>query len=338
VNGTPVFIRNIGTAADSSAIQTSIVRVNGRESVYIPVTKQEGANTLAVADFKIKKLTYKRLAKVWAENPDVIAKQDVNVAQATYEGVKHQMEQRQALRDYTKVRAPFAGIITARFADPRALIQVATSSATSAISLFTLMDIETVPIYANVPQEDAHLVKPGSTDEVLIVKELGRRTISGTVTRSTFALDPSTRSLLVEVDLPNPDYALQPGTFGELVLLLNKKSNALVLPPLQHRLDRQRQDRVPRRSGTGEERVDQGRHHGRQVDRDYRRPYGQRRGRGGRQQQVDGWNSAEPVTQESAGGQTGDAAVRTAIVGKSAGSTDTVDRSSAIRSHECSIP
>jgi RND family efflux transporter MFP subunit len=185
----------------------------------------------AVADFKIKKLTYERLAEVWAENPDVIAKQDVDVAQATYEGAKHQMEQRQALRDYTKVRAPFAGIITARFADPGALIQVATSSATSAIPLFTLMDIETVRIYANVPQEDAHLVKPGSTDAVLIVKELGGRTFSGVVTRSTFALDPSTRSLLVEVDLPNPDHALQPGTFGELLLLLNKKPNALVLPP-----------------------------------------------------------------------------------------------------------
>jgi multidrug efflux pump subunit AcrB len=50
VNGVPVFIRDIGTVADSAAIQTSIVRVNGRESVYIPITKQEGANTLAVAD------------------------------------------------------------------------------------------------------------------------------------------------------------------------------------------------------------------------------------------------------------------------------------------------
>ena len=60
VNGTPVFVRDIGTAADSAAIQTSIVRVNGRESVYIPITKQEGANTLHVADGvheRIPKLT-----------------------------------------------------------------------------------------------------------------------------------------------------------------------------------------------------------------------------------------------------------------------------------------
>ncbi|WP_447598382.1 efflux RND transporter permease subunit [Nitrospira sp. Nam80] len=50
VNGTPVFVRDIGTAADSAAIQTSVVRVNGRESTYIPITRQEGANTLEVAD------------------------------------------------------------------------------------------------------------------------------------------------------------------------------------------------------------------------------------------------------------------------------------------------
>lgn len=50
VNGTPILIRDIGTAADSAAIQTSIVRVNGREATYIPITRQEGANTLEVTD------------------------------------------------------------------------------------------------------------------------------------------------------------------------------------------------------------------------------------------------------------------------------------------------
>ncbi|MEP6888280.1 MAG: efflux RND transporter permease subunit [Nitrospirales bacterium] len=60
VNGSPIFVRDIGTAADSAAVQTSIVRVNGRESVYIPVTKQEGANTVNVSDgvrSRIPKLT-----------------------------------------------------------------------------------------------------------------------------------------------------------------------------------------------------------------------------------------------------------------------------------------
>ncbi len=60
VNGTPILVRDIGTAADSAAVQTSIVRVNGREATYIPITRQEGANTLEVTDgirAKLSKLT-----------------------------------------------------------------------------------------------------------------------------------------------------------------------------------------------------------------------------------------------------------------------------------------
>ena len=183
----------------------------------------------AIADYRIKKLTYERLLKVWRETPDVIAKQDVDVAEATFEGAKHLMEQRSILHDYTKVRAPYAGILTARFADPGALIQVATASATNAIPLFTVMDIETVRVYTNVPQDDAPLVKSG-TPAVVVVKELQNRPFNGTVTRSTLALDPSTRTMLVEIDLPNPDHALQPGTFAEVTLLLRQQPNALVIP------------------------------------------------------------------------------------------------------------
>ncbi|MCE9537374.1 MAG: efflux RND transporter permease subunit, partial [Nitrospirae bacterium] len=57
VNGTPIFVRDIGTAADSAAIQTSVVRVNGREATYLPITRQEGANTLEVTDGIRAKLT-----------------------------------------------------------------------------------------------------------------------------------------------------------------------------------------------------------------------------------------------------------------------------------------
>ncbi|MEY4705958.1 MAG: hypothetical protein RL042_2163 [Nitrospirota bacterium] len=185
----------------------------------------------ALSDYHIKQLTFERLAKVWKESPDVIAKQDVDVAEAAAQGAKHQVEQRAALRDYTKVRAPYAGIITARFADPGALIQIATASSTGAIPLFTIMDLDTVRIYTNVPQDDSPWVVPGKTKATLSVKGLDGRSFTGTVTRSTLALDPSTRSLLVEIDLPNPDHALRPGTFVELSLGLREIPNALVLPP-----------------------------------------------------------------------------------------------------------
>jgi RND family efflux transporter MFP subunit len=185
----------------------------------------------AVADYKIKKLTYERLSRVWKESPDVIAKQDVDVAEAAFQGAKHSMEQREALRAYTKVRAPYDGTITARFADPGALIQVATSSATGAIPLFTIMDLNTVRIYANVPQDDSVWIVPGKTHAALILKEPADHSFTGTVTRTTWALDPSTRSLLVEIDLPNPDHVLRPGTFAEVVLALREIPAALVVPP-----------------------------------------------------------------------------------------------------------
>jgi membrane fusion protein, multidrug efflux system len=183
-----------------------------------------------LADYKIKKITFERLNKVLQESPDVIAKQDVDVAEAAYEGAKNLMQQRAALRDYTKVRAPYDGIVTARFADPGALIQIATSSATNAIPLFTIMNLNTVRIYANVPQDDSPWIVPGKTNVTVKVNELPDRVYQGTITRSTLALDPSTRSLLVEIDLPNPDHVLRPGTFVELTIGLREIPNALVLP------------------------------------------------------------------------------------------------------------
>ena len=185
----------------------------------------------AVADYKIKKITFERLANVWKESPDVIAKQDVDVAEAAYHGARNLMQQRAAMRGYTKVHAPYDGIITARFADPGALIQVATSSATNAIPLFTIMDLDTVRIYTNVPQDDSPWIIPGKTKATVMVKELPGRSFTGLVTRSTLALDPSTRSLLAEIDLPNPDHALRPGTFAEVALGLREIPNTLVLPP-----------------------------------------------------------------------------------------------------------
>jgi RND family efflux transporter MFP subunit len=185
----------------------------------------------AAADFKIRKITFNRLRNVWKESPDVIAKQDVDVAEAAFEGARTLMQQRAVLRDYTKVRAPYDGTITARFADPGALIQVATSSATTAIPLFTIMDLNTVRVYANVPQDDSPWIEPGKTRATVTVKELPDRSFPGVITRSTLALDPSTRSLLVEVDLTNPDHALRPGTYVELAINLREIPNALVLPP-----------------------------------------------------------------------------------------------------------
>jgi membrane fusion protein, multidrug efflux system len=183
----------------------------------------------AKSEYAIKKVTFERLANVRKENPDVIAKQDVDVAEANFQNAKHALDQQASMLDYTKVRAPYNGTVTARFVDPGALIQAATSSATQAVPLFTIMDVSTLRFYINVPQEDAPFVKKG-TPVTIATSEPGK-TLKATVTRSTVALDPGTRSLLAEIDLPNPGQSLAPGMFAEVVVELRRHPDALVVPP-----------------------------------------------------------------------------------------------------------
>lgn len=184
----------------------------------------------AEADYAIKQLTAQRLRNVWKEDPAVIAKQDVDTAEAAAEGAKHRLANRRTWMSYTKVLAPFSGTITARFADPGALIQAATSSATQATPLFTLMDLDTVRVYTNVPQESAGYAKPG-VKASLSARELVASDIQGAITRSTEALDPSTRTLLVEIDLPNKNHLLQPGMYLNVTLHLLERHDALAVPP-----------------------------------------------------------------------------------------------------------
>jgi len=96
---------------------------------------------------------------------------------------------------------------------------------------FTTADVSSDLTTSYAHGANGYVVKPGETEALLTVKELSGRMFSGTITRGTLALDPATRTLLIEVDLLNRDHALQPGTFGEITLLLNKKPNALELPP-----------------------------------------------------------------------------------------------------------
>ena len=183
----------------------------------------------AEAQYAIKEVTARRLNEVWRENADVIAKQDVDVAEAEAKATKYLMDNRRTMLGYTKVYAPFSGVITARFADPGALIQAATNSATQTAPLFTIMDLEKVRVYASVPQEAAGSAKPG-TPVVLSRKEAPDKEIRAVITRTTQSLDPATRTLLVEIDLPNEERQFQPGMFINARLLLEHHPNALTLP------------------------------------------------------------------------------------------------------------
>ncbi len=126
------------------------------------------------------------------------------------------------LHNFLKVRAPFAGVITQRNIDVGALVN------TGNTMLFRIAQTNLLRTFLNVPQSSAADVRVGQTAE-LSTSELPDRKFRGTVTRTANALDPASRTLLVEVQVPNPDGKLLPGMYVEVDLNLPRKDPPLLI-------------------------------------------------------------------------------------------------------------
>jgi len=122
--------------------------------------------------------------------------------------------------------APFDGVVTQRNIDVGSLI---TGNATSGTAMFTVVQSDVIRVWIYVPQDSAFGVKPG-VDAVIRVPAMPNLTFHGKVTRIANALQPGTRTLLTEVDIPNPDGALTPGVYCTVELKIPRQSPALVLP------------------------------------------------------------------------------------------------------------
>jgi RND family efflux transporter MFP subunit len=127
---------------------------------------------------------------------------------------------------YQQVVAPFDGVITQRNIDTGSLI---TADATSGTSMFSLQRGDVIRVWVYVPQDAAFGVKPG-VDAVIRVPAMPNLTFHGKVARIADALQPGTRTLLTEVDVPNPDRALQPGVYCTVELKIPRTSPALIIP------------------------------------------------------------------------------------------------------------
>jgi RND family efflux transporter MFP subunit len=127
------------------------------------------------------------------------------------------------LQGYLQVRAPFAGVITLRNVD------VGTLVTTGSTLLFRIAQTNLLRTYVNVPQSDASEVRVGET-ATLSTADLPDRKFKGTVARTASSLDPSSRTLLVEIEVPNPDGKLLPGTYAQVDLNLPRKDPPLLIP------------------------------------------------------------------------------------------------------------
>jgi RND family efflux transporter MFP subunit len=201
----------------------------------------------AAAD--IASLSFNRIHDVATRDPGLVPKQDVDVSQS------HQMEaaaqlasansalkaaqeskaeteseysRALAMMQYATIRAPFAGVITKRYANTGSMIQSGISSQTQAMPVVTLAQDDLLRLILPVPVSDVTGIRDGQSVDVNVVS-LGR-TLQGKVTRYADSVQMATRTMDTEVDVPNRDRTLVPGMYAEVRLHLAARPNVMSVP------------------------------------------------------------------------------------------------------------
>jgi RND family efflux transporter MFP subunit len=149
----------------------------------------------------------------------------LGVAQANVTAQQAQLRVLRQQKAYQRVVAPFDGVVTQRNVEVGDLVHADTTSGTF---LFTVMQSDVIRAQVYVPQDSAFGLSPG-VDAVVRVPEIPRRTFPGKVTRIAEALEAGTRTLLTEIDIPNPDGALQPGSYSIIELKIPRKTPSFLV-------------------------------------------------------------------------------------------------------------
>jgi membrane fusion protein (multidrug efflux system) len=180
------------------------------------------------ADLDIAELDYKRTVNAQEKAPDLIVAQSIDAAKARYLAAKAGLERADTLLGFSKITAPFAGVVTRRFVDPGAFIPAATGGAPQNAAIVTIVDSSTVRVQIAVPEPEVPRIKKDLPVRIT-VDELPGRNFDGTITRDTRSLD-ETKTMLAEVDLANPKGELLPGMYATAKIGIEKHPNALTLP------------------------------------------------------------------------------------------------------------
>jgi len=184
----------------------------------------------AQANAKLAQTTadrYRELIKT-----ESVAQQDVDNANGAFDARRAEVQSALAnvgrleqLQSFKKIYAPFDGVITARNTDIGALI----GSTSNATELFHIAATHKLRVYVNIPQDYSHETKTGLDAEIEL-KEMPGQRFKGTLVRTSQSIDPTSRTLLAEIDLDNPAGELLPGSYAEVHLKLPSRGSTFRLP------------------------------------------------------------------------------------------------------------
>ena len=183
----------------------------------------------AQAALDLSRVTYQRdqdllQRRVIAQQDFDTAASDLGVKQATVNADEAAVLSLQALEDFKIVKAPFDGIVTQRNTDIGALVNSGSGN-----PLFVLAQVKPLRVYINVPENMAQDVAVGANAE-LRFNEFPGREFSGKVVRTSGAIDPNSRTLLTEVDVPNDSGELFPGAYTQVRLVTGANNRSVLIP------------------------------------------------------------------------------------------------------------
>ncbi|HSB69352.1 MAG TPA: efflux RND transporter periplasmic adaptor subunit [Candidatus Methylomirabilis sp.] len=200
----------------------------------------------AKANLELARISAERWAALLADR--AVARQDVDerrsqydaarastdAAQATVDATRANvaasaanLQRLRALESFKQVVAPYGGIVTARTVDRGALITAGSGGAS--VPLFRIAQVDTLRILVNVPQTFVRSIAPGQQTRI-VVREFPGRVFAGKVSRDANALDPTSRTLLTEVQVPNTDLALRPGMYAQVKFSVVGPDPPLLIP------------------------------------------------------------------------------------------------------------
>jgi RND family efflux transporter MFP subunit len=163
-----------------------------------------------------------------AEAQVATAKAALAAAGGQLEFARANADKTRTLLGYTRITAPFTGVITRRYADKGAMIQAGTSSQTQTMPLVRLSQVDRLRLDIAVPESAVPVIKNNAP--VTVSVPVMHRTFPGTIARFADRLEQDTRTMLVEVDVPNPSGELKPGMMAETNVSLEQAPNVLSVP------------------------------------------------------------------------------------------------------------
>jgi RND family efflux transporter MFP subunit len=213
------------------------------------VARAQDEQRRAESAHEIAHISYTRLEKVSEQRPGLVAQQEIDdahskdlVAEAQIAGAKSalaaarqqvdiynaEVSKIKTMIEYTKVTAPFAGVITKRYANTGSMIQAGIASNTQAMPVVSLSENTLLRLILPVPESAVPGVHIGQQVEVSVPTL--NRSFPGRVARFAGKVQLSTRTMETEVDVPNASLVLVPGMYAEVNLTLSEKNNVLAVP------------------------------------------------------------------------------------------------------------